>query len=89
MADSQADMVFTDPPYNVDYANSDKDKMRGMDRPISIVGPANRNNGADVFGSRVDCIHRCRGCRRQDPCTIDIGFQRRIRHIQWLSFDLQ
>ena len=27
-------MVFTDPPYNVDYANSAKDKMRGKDRPI-------------------------------------------------------
>ena len=34
MADSQAVMVFTDPPYNVDYANSAKDKMRGKDRPI-------------------------------------------------------
>ena len=34
MADGQADMVFTDPPYNVDYANSAKDKMRGKDRPI-------------------------------------------------------
>jgi DNA modification methylase len=34
MADAQADMVFTDPPYNVDYANSAKDKMRGKDRPI-------------------------------------------------------
>jgi DNA modification methylase len=34
MADAHADMVFTDPPYNVDYANSAKDKMRGKDRPI-------------------------------------------------------
>ena len=34
MAVSQADMVFSDPPYNVDYANSAKDKMRGTDRPI-------------------------------------------------------
>ena len=34
MADVQADMVFTDPPYNVDYAKSAKDKMRGKDRPI-------------------------------------------------------
>jgi DNA modification methylase len=34
MADALADMVFTDPPYNVDYANSAKDKMRGKDRPI-------------------------------------------------------
>ena len=28
------DMVFTDPPYNVNYANSANDKMRGMDRAI-------------------------------------------------------
>jgi len=34
MADAMADMVFCDPPYNVDYANSAKDKMRGKDRPI-------------------------------------------------------
>ncbi len=29
-----ADMVFTDPPYNVDYGNSAKDKLRGNDRRI-------------------------------------------------------
>lgn len=29
-----ADMVFTDPPYNVDYGNSAKDKMRGKSRAI-------------------------------------------------------
>ena len=29
-----ADMCFTDPPYNVDYGNSAKDKMRGKDRRI-------------------------------------------------------
>ncbi|WP_339751869.1 site-specific DNA-methyltransferase [uncultured Marinobacter sp.] len=35
LMDSQlADMVFTDPPYNVDYGNSAKDKMRGKDRRI-------------------------------------------------------
>ena len=34
MQGEPADMVFTDPPYNVDYANSAKDKMRGTDRPI-------------------------------------------------------
>ena len=28
------DMVFTDPPYNVNYANSAKDKLRGKDRAI-------------------------------------------------------
>lgn len=31
---AQVDMVFTDPPYNVNYANSTKDKMRGKDRAI-------------------------------------------------------
>lgn len=30
----KADMCFTDPPYNVDYGNSAKDKMRGKDRRI-------------------------------------------------------
>jgi DNA modification methylase len=30
----RADMVFTDPPYNVNYANSVKDKLRGKHRPI-------------------------------------------------------
>jgi len=29
-----ADMAFTDPPYNVNYANSAKDKLRGKNRPI-------------------------------------------------------
>jgi DNA modification methylase len=29
-----ADMVFTDPPYNVDYGNAAKDKMRGTNRTI-------------------------------------------------------
>ena len=29
-----ADMVFSDPPYNVDYGNSAKHKMRGKDRRI-------------------------------------------------------
>jgi DNA modification methylase len=30
----EVDMVFTDPPYNVNYANSAKDKLRGKDRAI-------------------------------------------------------
>ena len=29
-----ADMCFTDPPYNVDYGNAAKDKLRGKDRRI-------------------------------------------------------
>ncbi len=34
MVGQLADMVFTDPPYNVDYGNSAKDKKRGKDRRI-------------------------------------------------------
>jgi ParB-like nuclease domain len=29
-----ADMTWTDPPYNIDYANSPKDRLRGKHRPI-------------------------------------------------------
>lgn len=39
-----ADMVFTDPPYNVDYGNTAKDKIRGKSRTI-----LNDNLGA-AFG---------------------------------------
>ena len=34
MGGEEADLVITDPPYNVNYANSAKDKMRGKDRAI-------------------------------------------------------
>ena len=34
LRDELAGMVFTDPPYNVNYANSAKDKMRGKNRAI-------------------------------------------------------
>jgi DNA modification methylase len=34
LAGQLADMTFCDPPYNVDYANSPKDKLRGKHRPI-------------------------------------------------------
>ncbi|AOS78366.1 DNA methylase N-4 [Hydrogenophaga sp. PBC] len=34
LGDEISDMVFTDPPYNVNYANSAKDKLRGKDRAI-------------------------------------------------------
>ena len=44
MAGGKAHMVVTDPPYNVDYANSAKDKMRGKERPIM-----NDNLGAGFY----------------------------------------
>lgn len=42
LGDELVDMTFTDPPYNVNYANTAKDKMRGKNRPI-----LNDNLGAD------------------------------------------
>ena len=34
LGDERVAMIWQDPPYNVDYANSAKDKLRGKDRPI-------------------------------------------------------
>ncbi len=45
LGEELADMVFTDPPYNVNYANSAKDKMRGTNRPIK------NDNLGDDFGA--------------------------------------
>ncbi len=60
MADALADMVFTDPPYNVDYANSAKDKMRGKDRPI-----LNDNLGDGFYdfllAALMPMLERCAG----------------------------
>ncbi|MFV0283735.1 MAG: site-specific DNA-methyltransferase [Castellaniella sp.] len=48
-----ADMAFTDPPYNVNYANSAKDKLRGKNRPI-----LNDNLGDDFQGFlTAACTH--------------------------------
>ncbi len=57
---AQADMVFIDPPYNVDYANSAKDKLRGTQRPI-----LNDNLGAAFHDFLLDAltpvVAHCRG----------------------------
>ncbi|MFW4597507.1 site-specific DNA-methyltransferase [Pseudomonas aeruginosa] len=54
------DMVFTDPPYNVNYANSAKDKMRGKDRAI-----LNDNLGDGFYdfllAALTPTIANCRG----------------------------
>ncbi len=51
MGGQLADMVFTDPPYNVDYANTTKEKIRGKARPI-----LNDNLGADFGQFLYDAI---------------------------------
>lgn len=50
------DMTFTDPPYNVDYANNPKDKLRGKHRPIL------NDNLGDDFGAflQATCIEMLR-----------------------------
>ena len=60
LAGGQADMVFTDPPYNVNYANSAKDKMRGKDRAI-----LNDNLGDGFYdfllAALMPTVAHCRG----------------------------
>jgi len=60
LAEERADMVFTDPPYNVDYANTAKDKQRGTHRPI-----LNDNLGegfyAFLLAAFQPMIHHCKG----------------------------
>ena len=57
---SQVDMVFTDPPYNVNYANTAKDKMRGTNRAI-----LNDNLGDGFYdfllAALTPTIANCRG----------------------------
>lgn len=56
----QVDMVFTDPPYNVNYANTAKDKMRGTNRAI-----LNDNLGDGFYdfllAALMPTIASCRG----------------------------
>lgn len=55
-----ADMVFTDPPYNVNYGASMKDKVRGNNRTIK-----NDNLGADFYSflhaSCRNMLNVCKG----------------------------
>ncbi|GAB1382166.1 DNA modification methylase [Burkholderiales bacterium] len=54
------DMVFTDPPYNVNYANSAKDKLRGKDRAILND---NLGDGFHAFlqAALTPMVAHCRG----------------------------
>jgi DNA modification methylase len=60
LSGERADMVFIDPPYNVDYANSAKDKLRGTQRPI-----LNDNLGAAfhdfLLAALSPIVAHCRG----------------------------
>ncbi|WP_288128597.1 site-specific DNA-methyltransferase [Thiomonas sp.] len=49
LGDELPDIAFTDPPYNVNYANTAKDKLRGKHRPI-----LNDNLGEDFSAFLTD-----------------------------------
>ncbi len=61
MAGGLADMCFCDPPYNVDYGNNAKDKMRGKDRRIMND---NLGNGFYEFllAAMQNAVERTKGC---------------------------
>ena len=60
-----ADMAFTDPPYNVNYANSAKDKLRGKNRAIlndalgSEFGTFLQAAAANMLGVTKGAIYIC------------------------------
>ena len=60
LRDELAGMVFTDPPYNVNYANSAKDKLRGTNRAI-----LNDNLGEGFYdfllAALTPTLEHCRG----------------------------
>lgn len=58
LGDELIDMAFTDPPYNVDYGNNPRDKIRGTQREI-----LNDNLGTD-FGAFLESA-----CRRMLDVT--------------------
>lgn len=59
LGDELADMVFTDPPYNVDYGQSMKDSVRGNKRKIK-----NDNLGVGFYQFLLDaCTNMVKVCK--------------------------
>jgi DNA modification methylase len=55
-----ADMAFTDPPYNVNYANSEKDKKKGKNRPI-LNDALGEDFGALLYDACVNLLTLTKG----------------------------
>jgi DNA modification methylase len=55
-----ADMCFTDPPYNVNYANSAKDKLRGKNRAI-LNDALGESFGAFLYDASVNILSVTKG----------------------------
>jgi DNA modification methylase len=60
LAGEQADMVFIDPPYNVNYANTAKDRMRGTDRAI-LNDDLGQDFHAFLLATLTPTLAHCRG----------------------------
>ncbi len=60
LAGEQADMVFIDPPYNVNYANTAKDRMRGTDRAI-LNDDLGQDFHAFLLAALTPTLAHCRG----------------------------
>lgn len=55
-----ADMAFTDPPYNVNYANTAKNKLRGKNRPI-LNDALGEDFGALLYDACVNILTLTKG----------------------------
>ena len=55
-----ADMAFTDPPYNVNYANTAKDKRQGKSRPI-LNDALGEDFGALLYDACVNILTQTKG----------------------------
>ena len=55
-----ADMAFTDPPYNVNYVNSEKDRKKGKNRPI-LNDALGEDFGALLYDACVNLLTLTKG----------------------------
>lgn len=83
-----ADMCFTDPPYNVNYANSENDKRKGKNRPI-LNDALGSEFGAMLYDACVNIltvtkggVYICMACAELD--TLQKAFRDAGGH--WSTF---
>jgi DNA modification methylase len=60
LQDQQVDMIFMDPPYNVDYANTSEDRQRGKSRAI-LNDNLGRGFEAFLTAALTPAVARCEG----------------------------
>lgn len=83
-----ADMCFTDPPYNVNYANSEKDKRKGKNRPIlndalgSEFGAMLYDACVNILTTTKGAVYICMACAELD--TLQKAFRDAGGH--WSTF---